>query len=54
MWIVIATSGMAVWLLVALVAGLLLGAVMRRRDTCDVPVPAADPASAEEAVRASR
>jgi hypothetical protein len=56
MLIAIAASGLAVWMLLALVTGLVLGATMRLRDRCGVPVvwrrstfaEAADDAAAAE------
>jgi hypothetical protein len=43
MLIAFAASGLAVWMLLALVTGLVLGAAMRRRDRCGVPVARRQP-----------
>lgn len=37
MWSLIALTGMAVWMVLALVVGLTLGAMVRMRDRCGVP-----------------
>jgi len=37
MWSLIALTGMAVWMVLALVVGLALGAMVRLRDRCGMP-----------------
>jgi hypothetical protein len=49
MLIVIAASGLVVWMVLALVTGLALGATMRLRDRCGVPVVGRQPTLFEAA-----